>query len=253
MTDLKDKHALVTGGGTGIGLAIAQALAGAGAKVTITGRRLEVLEKAADETAGLYPLVMDVSDEDSTRDAIATARAARGPVTICVANAGIAEGRTVPKTSLEFWRRTMATNLDGAFLTIRECLDDMSSQGWGRVIAISSIAGVRGLKGGAAYSASKHGLIGLIRTLSEDYMSTHLTFNAICPGYVDTPIVTRNIEIIADKTGADTDAALKMMTDINRHKRLITPDEIAAAALWMCMPGSESINGQTIEIAGGQM
>lgn len=250
---LAGKHALVTGGGTGIGLAIATALAENGAKVTITGRRQSVLETAAETHENLSAIVMDVSDETSVTDGVAAARAVHGPITICVANAGIAEGRSLPKTSLDFWRRTMATNLDGAFMTMRACLDDMQAAGWGRVLGISSIAGLRGLKGGAAYSASKHGLIGLIRTLSEDYIGTDLTFNAICPGYVDTPIVTRNIEIITDKTGASATDALKMMTAQNRHQRLISPAEIAASALWLCLPGSESVNGQTIEISGGQV
>ncbi len=253
MQELTGKHAIVTGGGTGIGLAIARSLAEAGAQVTITGRRMDVLEKAAAEVTGLTPLQMDVSDEDSVISGIEAARAANGPITICVANAGIAEGRTVPKTSLEFWRRTMAINLDGAFLTMRACLPDMEAAGWGRVIAVSSIAGLRGLKGGAAYSASKHGLIGLVRTLSEDYMGSNLTFNALCPGYVDTPIVSRNIEIIGDKTGASAEDALKMMTSQNRHKRLIMPEEVASAAKWLCLPGSQSVNGQNIEISGGQV
>lgn len=253
MQDLTGKHALVTGGGTGIGLAIAKDLARAGAEVTITGRRLEVLEDAAKGNTRLHPLQMDVSDEESVNTGIATARTAHGPITICVANAGIAEGRSVPKTSLEFWRKTMAINLDGAFMTIRACLPDMEAAKWGRVIGISSIAGIRGLKGGAAYSASKHGLIGLIRTLSEDYIGLHLTFNAICPGYVDTPIVSRNVDIITSKTGASAEDAVKMMTDENRHKRLIAPEEVAASALWLCLPGGDSINGQTIEISGGQV
>ncbi len=121
---IEGRHALVTGGGTGIGLAIARALAGAGADVTITGRRPEILEAAA-AGAGLHPLVMDVTDEASVVEGVAAATAARGPVAICVANAGIAEGRALHKTDAEFWRRTMATNLDGAFLTIRECLGPM--------------------------------------------------------------------------------------------------------------------------------
>lgn len=251
--NLTGKHAIVTGGGTGIGLAIARALAGAGARVTITGRRLEVLNQAAAANPGLHPQQMDVSDEASVTTGIKTARSAHGPLSICIANAGIAEGRTLPKTSLDFWRRTMAINLDGAFLTIKACLPDMKEAGWGRVIAVSSIAGLRGLKGGAAYSASKHGLIGLIRALSEDHMGTQTTFNALCPGYVDTPIVSRNIEIITEKTSASREEALAMMTRENRHKRLIAPKEVAAAALWLCLPGSESINGQSIEISGGQV
>lgn len=249
--DLNGKHALVTGGGTGIGLAIAQAYAAAGAQVTITGRRPEVLKKVAE--TGMHPLAMDVRDEASVVDGIASAVAARGPITICVANAGIAEGRSLPKTTLDFWRDIMATNLDGAMLTIRECLPGMREAGWGRVIAISSIAGVRGLKGAPAYAASKHGVIGLIRSLSEDYMGQPYTFNAICPGYVDTPIVTRNIDSISARAGVSADEAKAMMVEANRHKRLIAPEEIAAAAMWLVAPGSESVNGQTIEIAGGQV
>lgn len=249
---LNGRHALVTGGGTGIGLAIAQALAGAGATVTITGRRGDVLRAAAAETPGLHPLVMDVRNEDSVVQGIASAIAHRGPVTICVPNAGIAEGRALAKTDLAFWRNMMAINLDGAFLTIRECLAGMRAAGWGRIIAIASIAGVRGLKGAPAYTASKHGLIGLIRGLSEDYIGTAITANAICPAYVATDIVTRNTESIAARAGVSHDEALRMMVSANRHGRLIAPTEVAAAALWLCGPGSESVNGQTIEIAGGQ-
>ena len=142
---LKDKHALVTGGGTGIGLAIAQALAEHGAKVSITGRRQEVLDAVA--TNGLTGVAMDVRDEADVVAKIATIAEARGPIQICVANAGIAEGRAVHKTDMEFWRNMMATNLDGAFLTIREALSSMRQTDWGRVITVSSIAGLKGLKG----------------------------------------------------------------------------------------------------------
>ncbi len=250
---LQGRHAVVTGGGTGIGLAIAEALAEAGAEVTITGRRAEVLEDAAKSQPRLYPLVMDVADEASVVTGIEAAVAAHGPVTICIANAGIAEGRSLLKSDMAFWRNIMATNLDGAYLTIRECLTTMRDQDWGRVIAISSIAGVRGLKGAPAYTASKHGLIGLIRGLSEDFIGSPITFNALCPGYVDTAIVERNVAAISARAGVSPEDALQLMVSANRHKRLIAPSEVAAAALWLCNPGSESVNGQTIEIAGGQM
>ncbi|ANP38429.1 3-hydroxyacyl-CoA dehydrogenase [Phaeobacter gallaeciensis] len=249
-TSLAGKHALVTGGGTGIGLAIARALAAQGAEVTITGRRQEVLEEVA--TKGLHPMAMDVRDEDDIVTKIQAAVDARGPIQICVANAGVAEGKALHKTTLDFWRNMMATNLDGAFLTIRECLKSMRETDWGRVITVSSIAGLRGLKGGACYSASKHGMIGLTRALSEDYLGTPFTFNAICPGYVDTPIVERNITSISARAGVSEDEALKIMTHANRHQRLIEPEEVSAAAMWLCGPGSQSINGQTIEISGGQ-
>ena len=247
---IKDAHALVTGGGTGIGLAIAHALAAEGAKVTITGRRLKTLQDVAG--AGLYPSAMDVTDEAAQRQTIADAVAARGPIQICVANAGIAEGRALQKTEMDLWRNIMATNLDGAFITIREAMRSMVDADWGRVIGVSSIAGVRGLKGGGAYAASKHGLIGLIRSYSEEYLGGPITFNALCPGYVDTPIIDANLEAI-QKRGFSKEQAMQMMVGANLHKKLIDVDEIAQAALWLCAPAASSVNGQTINIAGGQV
>ncbi|MFT7311457.1 MAG: 3-hydroxybutyrate dehydrogenase [Paracoccaceae bacterium] len=252
-TDLTGRHALVTGGGTGIGLAIAQALAQAGADVTITGRRADVLAAVSRTEPRLHPLAMDVSVAQSVQDGVSIATAARGPVSICVANAGIAEGRSVPKTDLAFWRNMMAINLDGAFLTLQACLPGMKEAGWGRGMAVSSIAGLKGLRGAAAYSASKHGLIGLIKAMAEDYAEAPYTFNALCPGYVDTPIVTRNVTAISDRAKISTDNARALMVDTNPHKRLITPQEVAAAALWLCGPHSGSVNGTSIEIAGGQI
>ncbi len=249
--DLTGKHALITGGGTGIGLAIAQDLAAKGAHVTITGRRQEVLDEVS--TAHITGMAMDVRNEDEVVATIAAAVKARGPVQICVANAGIATGKALHKTDMAFWRDMMATNLDGAFLTIRESLQSMRQTDWGRVIAISSMAGLRGLPGAACYSASKHGMIGLVRSLSEEYIGQPLTFNSICPGYVDTPIVTRNTASIAQRAGLSEEKARDIMVNSNRHKRLITPAEVAAAAAWLVGPNSGSINGQSIEIAGGQM
>jgi len=248
---VKDKHAFITGGGTGIGLAMAQDLASKGAKVTITGRRQEVLDAVSGN--GITGLAMDVRDEAQVCDTIARAVQASGPVQICIANAGVAEGRSLHKTDLDFWRDMMATNLDGAFLTIRESLKSMRETEWGRVIAVSSMAGLRGLPGAACYSASKHGMIGLIRSLSEDYMGQPFTFNALCPGYVDTAIITRNTETISKRAGLSEDKARDVMIKANRHKRLIAPSEVAAAAAWLVGEGSESVNGQCIEIAGGQM
>ena len=250
---LNGRHALVTGGGTGIGLAIANALAGAGAQVTITGRRMEVLVKAAHTSPGLHARTMDVTNEASVASTIRDAVAEHGPIDICVANAGIAEGRGLAKTDLEFWRRIMTTNLDGAFLTIRECMASMHAQPWGRVIAVSSIAGLKGSQGTCAYTASKHGVLGLIRALSVDYMGKGITFNALCPGYVDTPIIEQNTALISERTGMSATEARALMVGQNPHGRLIMPAEVAAAALWLCAPGSDSVNGQAVEIAGGQV
>ena len=247
---LTNRHALITGGGTGIGLAIARTLAAQGAQVTITGRRRDILQSVASDQ--IHALAMDVTDEAQQIEAIAQAVSERGAINICVANAGIAEGRSLQKTTMDFWRQIMATNLDGAFITIRESLRSMLESDWGRVIAISSIAGVRGLKGGGAYSASKHGVIGLIRSYSEEYLGSHITFNAICPGYVDTPIIDHNLEVI-QKRGFSREDAMNMMVSANPHKQLIPPQDIAEAALWLCSTYSGSVNGQTLEIAGGQV
>lgn len=248
---LQGKHALVTGGGTGIGLAIARALAAQGAQVTITGRRLETLQQAAGDS--LHPLQMDVMDEASVTGGIAQATDARGPIQICVPNAGIAEGRALMKTDTEFWRTMMATNLDGTYLTIRESLKSMTTTDWGRVIAVSSIAGLKGLKGAPAYTASKHAMIGLIRALAADFAGKPYTFNALCPAYVDTEIVTRNVDSIMKRTGMDAAQARDLMVGVNPHGRLVTPDEVAEAALFLCGENSGSMNGQAIQIAGGDM
>ncbi|MFK7765128.1 MAG: SDR family NAD(P)-dependent oxidoreductase [Roseobacter sp.] len=250
---LTGRHAIVTGGGTGIGLAIAEDLAASGALVTITGRRQDVLDAVAVDKPGIFGLAMDVRDEEDVVSKMAFAVAERGPIQVCVANAGVAEGRALHKTDMEFWRNMMGTNLDGAFLTIREALHSMRGTDWGRVLAISSIAGLRGLRGAACYTASKHGMIGLIRALSEDYLGQPITFNAICPAYVDTAIVSRNTASIADRAGISEEDARKMMISANRHQRLISPQEVSATAMWLMSDGAQSVNGQTIEIAGGMM
>lgn len=248
---LQGKHALVTGGGTGIGLAIAKALAAEGAEVTITGRRLDVLEEAATER--LHPLAMDVAEEDSVVEGVAAAVAARGPIQICVANAGIAEGRALHKTDMAFWRKMMSINIDGVFLTIRECLKSMNQTDWGRVMAVSSVAGLRGLKGAPAYSTSKHAVNGMIKSLSADYATKPITFNAICPAYVATPIIDRNIESIMARTGCSAEEARHMMVGVNPHGRLITPEEVAHSALYLCSDMAGSIRGQMIQVSGGEV
>lgn len=247
---LNGKHALVTGGGTGIGLAIAQALAAQGAQVTITGRRAEVLEQVAGN--GLHAVQMDVANEDSVVTGVAKAIEARGPVQICVPNAGIAEGRALHKTDMEFWRNMMAINVDGCFLTIRECLKSMHGTDWGRVIAISSIAGLKGLKGASCYSASKHAMIGMIKALAADHLGKPYTFNALCPAYVDTDIVPQNLASIMKRTGMSEEEAMQVMVGANPHGRLIAPEEVAEMALYLCGPNTGSINGQTLQISGGE-
>ena len=246
------KHALVTGGGTGIGLDIAIALASAGAEVTITGRRLDVLETAAQNNPRLHPVQMDVADEASVRDGISIAAAARGPIQICIANAGIAEGGAFKDITLSDWRRMLSINLDGVFLTLQSALATLADEP-ARMIVISSIAGVRGLKRAIPYTVTKHGVIGLIRGLSEEYMGSNITFNALCPGYVDTDIVAKQLPGLMRRLNIDEDAARDVFGQGNRHNALLQTDEITAAAMWLCSDAARSVNGQTIKIAGGQV
>ena len=247
------KHALVTGGGTGIGKGIAVALAEAGAEVTITGRRADTLAEVAALHPRLHALVMDVDDETSVRDGIAKAAAARGPVQICVANAGIAENSPFETTTLDTWRRTMSTNLDGVFLTFQAAMATLGPQDNGRMIVISSIAGVRGLKNAIPYTVTKHAVIGLIRGLSEEFMRRPITFNALCPGYVDTAIVRNQLLGLMRRFGVDEQGAIDMIAKGNRHRRLLEVDETTGAAMWLCSDAARSVNGQTIQISGGQV
>jgi len=247
------KHALVTGGGTGIGAGIAMALAQAGAEVTITGRRLNKLAEVASQSDRIHPLAMDVDDETSVRDGIAAAAKARGPIQICVANAGIAEGGPFAKTTLAQWRKTMTTNLDGVFLTFQAAMETLEDATPARMIVISSIAGVRGLKNAIPYTVTKHGVIGLIRGLSEEYMRRPITFNALCPGYVDTDIVRAQIPGVMKRFDLDEQGALDVFAKGNRHHKLLEVDEITAGAMWLCSDGARGVNGQTIQISGGQV
>ncbi|SFS06231.1 SDR family NAD(P)-dependent oxidoreductase [Yoonia litorea] len=247
------KHAIVTGGGTGIGKGIALALAEAGAEVTITGRRADKLDEVAAGHPRIHAQVMDVADETSVRDGIAAAAAGRGPVQICVANAGIAEGGPFETTTLADWHRTMRINLDGVFLTFQSALATLEHDTPARMIVVSSIAGVRGLKNAIPYTVTKHGVIGLIRGLSEEYMRRPITFNALCPGYVDTAIVQNQLPGLMRRFGVDEAGAVEIIAKGNRHRKLLEVDETTSAAMWLCSDGARSINGQTIQISGGQV
>lgn len=252
MTDLTGHHAVVTGGGSGIGAAIARTLHGAGARVTVMGRRREPLEDVAVMLAGALAITIDVTDEASVEAAMAEARA-RAPVSILVNNAGGAETAPLAKTSTALWQQMIAVNLTGAFLCTRAVLGDVSKAANGRIITIASTSGLKGYAYTGAYAAAKHGVIGLTRTLALELARTGATANAICPGFADTELVQRSLDTVTEKTGMSREDALAQFIMENPQKRLIRPEEVAAAALWLCDPLSASVNGQSIAIAGGEV
>ncbi len=249
MQSLDDRHALVTGGATGIGLAITKSLASAGARVTIASRNVERVTAAAAELSGVTGRSLDVTDPESI-DAVFDAA---GPVDILVNNAGIALAAPFDKTTPEQWSNVMAVNLTGVYLCTQAALKSMRERDSGRIINIASTAGLKGYAYISAYAASKHGVVGMTRSLALELAATGITANCICPGFVDTDIVAEAVANITSKTGRSKKEALAELVKHNPQKRLITPAEVADAVLWLCQNTSCSITGQAIVVAGGEI
>jgi NAD(P)-dependent dehydrogenase (short-subunit alcohol dehydrogenase family) len=252
MNALAGRHALVTGGGTGIGAAIAITLARAGAAVTICGRRLQPLQAMAAGDSGIHAVAADVTDESALARLYEQADAAGKPFDIVVANAGTAESAPAQKTSLELWNRMVNVNLTGAFLTVKPALAAMRARGWGRIVFVASTAGLKGYAYVAPYVAAKHGVIGLMRALALETASAGITVNAVCPGFTETAMLSKSVERITEATKRSAADVRATLAASNPQGRLIQPQEVADAVLWLCSGATAAITGQAISVSGGE-
>jgi NAD(P)-dependent dehydrogenase (short-subunit alcohol dehydrogenase family) len=237
---------VVTGGGTGIGAAIAGALAAQGAKVTVIGRRREPLEQVAARLDNAFVATADVTSRSEIDGAFSIAREAQGPITILINNAGAAAGMPFAKVTDRLWRDLLAVNLDGVFHGCQAALPDLLAAEAGRIVTIASMAGLHGFAYASPYIAAKHGAVGLTRALAAEYARTGLRVNAVCPGFVDSDMTVQSVANIAARTGRSAQEARAELARLNPSGRLITPAEIAAAAVALILSDR---NGEALEIA----
>jgi NAD(P)-dependent dehydrogenase (short-subunit alcohol dehydrogenase family) len=248
----RSSHALVTGGGQGIGRAIASALVQAGATVTVIGRNRKTLDEAVAAGAAHFAAVADVANQAAVSATIMEA-ARRQPIDILVANAGIAESAPFGKSDAALFRRMMDVNFMGVVHAAQAVLPSMKDRPYGRIIAVASTAGLKGYAYVSAYSAAKHAVVGLVRSLALELASTRVTVNAVCPGFTDTDLVAGSIDNIMKKTGRSHTQAVTELARHNPQGRLVTPDEVADSVLWLCGEGAGAITGQAIAVAGGEV
>lgn len=252
---LKGHHAIVTGGGRGIGAATASALAAQGANLTLMGRtkaRLDAHAESVSKAHGVEVAAVpcDVANAASVGEAFRVARETLGAPYILVNNAGIAEGAPFTETSLTLWERIIAVNLTGTFLCMQQVVPAMMAARAGRIVNVASISGLRAAQTISAYTASKHGVLGLTKVVALETAKAGVTVNAVCPAYTDTDMAQVAIDTIM-KSGKSEDEARKMITRTIPRGTLITAEEVASAIVWLCSAGASGVTGEAIVVGGG--
>jgi NAD(P)-dependent dehydrogenase (short-subunit alcohol dehydrogenase family) len=252
---LEDRAAVVTGGGRGIGAATARALAAAGARVVVSARTAAEIDSVRDELVGqgyeVWSVACDVTDSEQVEDLAVRARQSVGPVQILINNAGVASSAPLKDLALAEWQRLMAVNATAPFLCTRAFMPGMLEAGWGRVINVASIAGKVGAPYIAGYCASKHAVVGFTRAVAAEVAAHGVTVNAVCPGYVDTPMTDRSVANIASRTGRSEAEARAHLHSVSPQNRLLEAEEVASLIVSLCQPASRGINGQAIVLDGG--
>lgn len=250
---LADRHAVVTGAGRGIGAAIADKLHDLGAQLTLMDIAAEHLKVKCEELPGARSFTVDATDAAAVKQSFNDAADQSGPVAILVNNVGVGASAPFTKIDNDNWRWMMDINLNSVFYCTQQVLPAMMENGWGRIINMGSTAGVKGFAYIAAYCTAKHGVIGLTRALAIETARSGITVNAVCPGYANTDLLEKTITNIMEKTGMSRDKAEDSLKANNPQGRFIEPYEIANTVAWLCLPGSESITGQSIAVAGGEI
>lgn len=254
-----ERHALITGASRGIGEAIAWALAADGWTLSLAGRSLEPLTRLADALNAAHPtprshgaVSLDVTQADAVTQAVAACRTARGPLRALVNNAGAVDTAPLARTTPALWQRMLDVNLTGPFLCCQAVLPDLREARAGRIVNIASTAALKGYAYVSAYTAAKHGLLGLTRSLGLEVAAEGITVNAVCPGYTDTDIVRDGVQRIVERTGRDAASARAGFERSNPQGRLVQPGEVAALVAWLCSDAAAAVNGQALAVDGGE-
>jgi NAD(P)-dependent dehydrogenase (short-subunit alcohol dehydrogenase family) len=255
--DLDGRVAVITGGGRGIGEAVARALAGAGARVVVAARSAGQVESVARDLVGAglpaRAVACDVTDPEAVGRLVAETESHFGSAEILINNAGVSSSAPLKSLELEEWNRMLAVNATGTYLVTRAFLPGMLAAGWGRIVNVASVSGRAGAPYVSAYAASKHAVVGFTRSVAAEVAARGITVNALCPGYVETPMTDESVERIVAKTGLSATDARERIVAMNPQGRLIEPDEVAFLAVALCDPRARGVNGQAIGVDGGML